>query len=59
MGWTNSKNISNVYTTIEDKILLRNTDNIENYFLENLGENYLNFIQWILYQQSNFLRTIL
>mgnify|MGYP000085118454 FL=1 len=44
MGWTNSKNISNVYTTIEDKILLRNTDNIENYFLENLGENYLNFI---------------
>jgi hypothetical protein len=44
MGWTNSKNISNVYTTIEDKILLRNTDNIENYFMEHLGENYLNFI---------------
>jgi integrase len=44
MGWSNSSDISYVYTTIVDDILLRNTKNIEIYLENNIDIDYLNLI---------------
>lgn len=41
LGWSNTSDIQNVYTTIEDSILLRNTERIETYLYEHgLAANY-------------------
>jgi site-specific recombinase XerD len=44
LGWSNNSDISSVYTTIVDDILLRNTMNIEKYLEDNIDKNYLNLI---------------
>ena len=44
LGWSNNSDISSVYTTIVDDILLRNTLNIETYLENNIEKNYLNLI---------------
>ncbi len=44
MGWSNRSDISSVYTTIVDDILLRNANNIESYLERNIDKDYLNLI---------------
>ena len=44
MGWSNNADISEVYTTIDDNVLLKNTERLESLLLSNLGNDYLNKI---------------
>jgi hypothetical protein len=36
MGWSNISDIQSVYTTLDDNVLLRNTQQIEKYIITNL-----------------------
>ena len=41
LGWSNRSDIQSVYTTIEDQVLLKNTQNLESYLISNLGTDLL------------------
>ena len=45
MGWSNLADIRSVYTTLEDDILIRNTENIESYLFSNLGNDLIEKIE--------------
>lgn len=44
MGWSNNADISNVYTTIDDNVLLKNVENFEAFLSTNLGETFMKII---------------
>lgn len=44
MGWSNMSDIQDVYTTLDDNILMRNTINIDKYLGDNLGCDLLDKI---------------
>jgi len=44
MGWSNLSDIQNVYTTMDDQILLNNTLRYNNYLITNLGEDFISKI---------------
>jgi hypothetical protein len=44
MGWSNVSDIQNVYTTIEDNILLKNTIRYNKYLNTNLGKDFISKI---------------
>lgn len=44
MGWSNFSDIQNVYTTMDDQILLNNTLRYNDYLYTNFGEDFINKI---------------
>ncbi|WP_439506667.1 tyrosine-type recombinase/integrase [Sediminibacterium sp.] len=44
MGWSSSSNIQDLYTSLEENVLLKYTSNIDDYLLNSLGNDYLNRI---------------
>jgi hypothetical protein len=41
MGWSNSNDIQDVYTTLVDDVLLQNTIRMEAYLMNNIGDDLL------------------
>jgi hypothetical protein len=41
MGWSNSNDIQDVYTTLVDDVLLQNTLRLEAYLMNNIGNDLL------------------
>ena len=41
MGWSNSNDIQDVYTTLVDDVLLQNTLRLEAYLINNIGDDLL------------------
>lgn len=44
MGWSNLSDIQNVYTTMDDQILLNNTKRYNDYLYANFGDDFINKI---------------